>query len=369
MFCDLKKAFDTLNHEVLLKKIDRLGFLGIFHNLLKDYLTNRIQLVQNGKNRLSELNLTCGVPRGSVLGPLLFLLYINCLTEVIRESEIVLFADETIIYISGPLNSNQKLSDDIERANEWFSENALTVNNSKCYTMIFGKNRIAHYNALGGSSSQKLVGKYLGIIIDNKLSFTDHIKRICTKLATFCGIIYKARNLFSKKQLLCFYNSYAISVIQYGIVIYGSTTKNHLNEIFKLQKRILRAIFFKRKFDSISEKLIEVQIETVFDLYLKFLFKELFCQIRKVSPLDLLNIEKIDNRSHLRSKSRGILPSVTWHCRVMKFSLSRSLVLAYNYAKENHIYAMDDSTFKTFFANFFRIYVFDNKDLHDLIFN
>ena len=118
-FVDLKKAFDTLNHEVLLIKFDRLGFRRIFHNLVKDYLTNRIQIVQNGKNRSSELNLTCGVPQGSVLGPLLFLLYINDLTEVIRESEIVLFADDTTIYTSGPLNSNQKqLSDDIERANE-----------------------------------------------------------------------------------------------------------------------------------------------------------------------------------------------------------------------------------------------------------
>ena len=171
-FVDLKKAFDTLNHEVLLIILDRLGFRGIFHNLLKGYLTNRIQIVQNGKNRLSELNLTCGVPQGPVSGPLLFLLYKNDLTEVIRDSEIVLFADDTTIYTSGPQNSNQKqLSDDIERANEWFSENALTVNNNKCYTMIFGKNGIAHYNALG-ESSQKLVGKYLGIIIDNKLSFT-----------------------------------------------------------------------------------------------------------------------------------------------------------------------------------------------------
>ena len=129
--------------------------------------------------------------------------------------------------------------------------------------------------------------------------------------------------------------------------------KNDLNKILKLQKRIVRAIFFKRKYDSISEKLTEVQVETVFDLYLKFLFNELFCQIRKVSPLDLLNIEKIDNRRHLRSKTRGILPSVPWHCRVMKFSLSRRLVFAYNYAKENHlipenICAMYDSTFKTF---------------------
>ena len=145
-----------------------------------------------------------------------------------------------------------------------------------------------------------------------------------------------------------------------------------MNEILKLQKRIVRAIFFKRKFDSISEELIEVQIETVFSLYLKRLFNELFCQITNVSPLHLLNIEKIDNRRHLRNKTRGILPSVQWHCRVMKFSLSRRLVLAYNYAKENHlipenISAMDDSTFKIFFAIFFRIYVFDNKDLHDLI--
>ena len=143
----------------------------------------------------------------------------------------MLFADDTTIYAYGPQNSNQKqLSDDIESANEWFSENAFTVSNNKCYTMIFGKNGIAHYNALGGSSSQELVGKYLVIITDNNLSFTDHIKQMCIKLATFCGFIYKARNLFSKKQLLCFYNSYAKSIIQYGIliyVIYGSTTKNN----------------------------------------------------------------------------------------------------------------------------------------------
>ena len=93
--------------------------------------------------------------------------------------------------------------------------------------------------------------KYLGIFVDKKLTFKFHIEHVCKNLTTFCGIVWKAGYVFSKQQMLRFYKAYGNPTITYGILLYGNTSQSHLTEIMKLQKRILRPTFFKRRYESI----------------------------------------------------------------------------------------------------------------------
>ena len=122
--------------------------------------------------------------------------------------------------------------------------------------------------------------KCLGIFVDKKLTFKFHIEHVCKKLTNFCGIVWKARYVFSKQQMLRFYKACENLTITYEILLYGNTSQSHLSEIMKLQKRILRAIFFKRRYESIKEIMDENKLLTVFDLYFFEMFKYLFMELR-----------------------------------------------------------------------------------------
>ena len=109
--------------------------------------------------------------------------------------------------------------------------------------------------------------KYLGVYIDNKLTFREHIGYITKKLNKFCGLVYKVRHLYLMKCLLLFYNAYARSLISYGLLVYGSAAKTNLEMLENAQRRIIRAIFFKRKQHSLKDIMDAYHIHTVFDLY------------------------------------------------------------------------------------------------------
>ena len=112
-----------------------------------------------------------------------------------------------------------------------------------------------------------------------KLTFKFHIEHVCKKFNKICGIVWKAKYIFSKQQMLRFYKAYIIPTITYGILIYGNTSQSHLTEIMKLQKRILRAIFFKPRYELIKVILNENKLLTVFDLYFFEIFKYLFMEL------------------------------------------------------------------------------------------
>ena len=122
VFLDLTKAFDTVDHNLLLLKSERYGLRGCVYHLLKSYLSDRKQFVQIGDNKSAVLDVKYGVPQGSVLGPILFLLYINDIERVCQSSEIILFADHTTIYSSTKLN-NDDLLNDLGRSCDWFDRN------------------------------------------------------------------------------------------------------------------------------------------------------------------------------------------------------------------------------------------------------
>ena len=148
-------------------------------------------------------------------------------------SEVVLFADDTTI-CNAEKNCCDSFDSSLSKMDRWFKTNGLCVNLGKTQIMKFGNNFSKDYFAFGITVQITNVCKYLGIFVDKKLTFKFHFEHVCKKLTKFCGIVWKARYVFSKQQMLRFYKAHVNPTITYGILIYGNTSQSHLTEIMKL---------------------------------------------------------------------------------------------------------------------------------------
>ena len=244
-FIDLQKAFDTLDHNILLNKIEKYGFRGPIYHIVKSYLDNRWQFVASDCSISSKRRICTGVPQGSVLGPLLFLLYINDLHQVIEDSRIAMFDDDTTVLNAGDKTS-PLITQDLKNMTNWFVSNKLTVNVDKCEAISFGCGKPDKVTILRNELPYQKTCKYLGLHLDGSLKFRERIDYVIKKLNKFCGLIYRVRHMYPRKCLLMFYISFAKSIICYGLIVYGSAAKSNLKKIENAQRRILRAVFFKK---------------------------------------------------------------------------------------------------------------------------
>ena len=194
-FLDLKKAFDTIEHDILLKKIENTGIRGPALTWITSYLNGRQQRVIVNGACSSWNSIVCGVPQGSILGPLLFLIYINDLPTVCKSLDVILFADDT--NLTAIKKDNNSVQEDLQNINNWLTANKLTLIMEKTVQMNIGNKNSASKSLFKFDDVFIEVGnlcKYLGILVDSKLSFQLHIEYIKKRLSKQCGIICKLRH-------------------------------------------------------------------------------------------------------------------------------------------------------------------------------
>lgn len=258
IFLDLKKAFDTVDHGILLKKLYAIGIRGNVHEWFKSYLHNRSQYVVYN-NATSECHtITHGVPQGSILGPLLFLLYIN---DFSRASDLlfsIIFADDTSVFLQGTCYDTiiDIMNEELKKIGLWLRANKLTINLKKTHYMVFHRAKIKNTTKIvtidDTCIETKCNTKFLGIIIDNKLKWNDHVSYVKNKISKSIGIFYRARHFLNKQTLRNLYFTFIYPYLIYCVEIWGNTCAIHLDPLIKLQKKCIRIITFSDKLEHTS---------------------------------------------------------------------------------------------------------------------
>ena len=241
VFLDLSKAFDTVDHHLLLQKLTYIGLTDSTVQWFRSYLTNRLQITAVGDAHSSAAKMPVGVPQGSILGPLLFLIYVNDLPNCPLASDIVLYADDTVLYYSSKDLTDLQchLNADLETVSEWFSRNLLTLNISKCNFVIFGSphklNRIQEVSiqVKGTRIDRTESFQYLGVTLHQSMSWSDHIDSVCKKINQRIGLIRRVRNLLPLQARVALYNTLILPLFDYGDFVWGD--KNNLTIMSDLQ--------------------------------------------------------------------------------------------------------------------------------------
>ena len=317
IFIDLQKALDTVNHMILLSKLGHYGVRGCALEWFRSYLSDRKQYVSVNGSNSDLLSSTCGVPQGSVLGPLLSLIYINDLPNASKKLTFYLFADDTNIYYESKDLSDllKNVNKDFRLIKRWLDANKLSLNIDKTNYIIFhsfSRNVPSDFTIKIGKKHVERVKfvKFLGLLLDEHLSWKYHLSELSKKLARTCGIFFKIRHLLPLDVLLCLYNALFLSFLQYGLIVWGQTFTSYIDPIFKLQKKAVRSISFQPHLSPSLPIFKDLKLLKLFDIFKVRLLTFVYDSSNKTSPCCFHNFYLFSSSVHwysTRQASQGVL--------------------------------------------------------------
>ena len=329
VFLDLSRAFDSLDHDILLDKLNHVGIRGLPLQLFKSYLNNRVQTVFCNNNYSSMCNIRQGVPQGSILGPIMFLLYINDIVNVSDNCKYVIFADDTtLIFIDKSIQSLQnKLHQGIKLIKQWITYNKLLLNISKT-NLVYFKSRsdsseLPPVVVDNENIEQVKHTKFLGVMVDEHLNWKQQINSVTLKLSKASGILHRIRHQLTQKAMMNVYYTLCYPYLIYCASVWGCTWPTFLNEVIVAQKRLIRIMCFKGKYDHTSDLFTELHLLNFLSIHKYFLLLAVFKSLHNTQVVDN-NLRLFARTAHVHD-TRGSLTDLV--CPPVRTTLCLNSVL------------------------------------------
>ena len=296
-----------------------------------------------------------------------------------KETDLILYADDTAI-ITGSRNiellNNHQLA--LNDTNDWIKENKLVLNANKTKNVLFNGRRKIQFEkefSFGNETIESVKQyKYLGVIIDCQLSFQHHVSYIERRLVKFCGIFYRLRKVLTSRQMIQVFRTYIKPILQNGVLIYGSTSKNVFKNLEKLTKRLIKIIFYKRSFESLGSLREEHKLFSVRELHIFELFKTLIIILRgecKIASLsNLLSGQDLENLSGSRSKRISTSKnSCVKNCLYTRLRRLLNLVLIIEPMFVDKVKNLKENEIRKLSHNFFDNFILENEQLTEAVFS